>query len=61
MTRFVQYPFDKTKMPEVREWVANEPAVNNLRSIPGVQSVEISFCPGEGMVTTESVHEMAGC
>merc|ERR1711939_1099270 len=48
MTRFVQYPFDKTKMDEVRAWVANSNEISGLRTIDGVSSVEYSFCPGEG-------------
>eukprot|EP00343_Euplotes_focardii_P009261 CAMPEP_0205825144 /NCGR_PEP_ID=MMETSP0206-20130828/24121_1 /ASSEMBLY_ACC=CAM_ASM_000279 /TAXON_ID=36767 /ORGANISM="Euplotes focardii, Strain TN1" /LENGTH=103 /DNA_ID=CAMNT_0053123939 /DNA_START=93 /DNA_END=404 /DNA_ORIENTATION=+ len=51
MTRFIQFPMDKTKMPEVRASLA-EPEqtqlVQELRSAPGVQSMEVSFCPGQG-------------
>merc|ERR1712159_681580 len=56
MTRFVQYPFDKTKMAEVREWLNNEgEMVQGLRSAPGVQNVEISFCPGQGWLAARYI------
>merc|ERR1711939_819415 len=55
MTRFVQYPFDKTKMDEVRAWVADSPEVEGLRAIPGVQNVEISFCPGQGWLAARYI------
>merc|ERR1719491_1784645 len=48
MTRFVQYPFDKTKMAEVRAWVNETDLAGQMRAIDGVKDVEISFCPGEG-------------
>jgi hypothetical protein len=48
MSRFIQYPFDKTKMTEVRQWVNEAPWPAKLRSIDGVQNVKFSFCPGEG-------------
>ena len=48
MTRFVQYPFDKTKMTEVREWVNSVDLPAKLRGEPGVTDVEFNFCPGEG-------------
>ena len=50
MTRFVQYPFDKTKMEEVTAW--SHATLNSslvaIRAVPGVSNVEVSFCPGEG-------------
>merc|ERR1711998_200972 len=55
MTRFIQYPFDKTKMAEVRQWVNDEPIATTLRSIPGVQNVEISFCPGQGWLAARYI------
>merc|ERR1712087_863248 len=48
MTRFIQYPFDKTKMEEVKWWVKENKLAEKAREIPGVKDVEISFCPGEG-------------
>ena len=48
MTRFVQYPFDKTKMEEVRAWVNDIDTPAELRDAAGVRNVEFSFCPGQG-------------
>ena len=48
MTRFVQYPFDKTKMEEMRAWTHENKITEQLRAIPGVKDLEMSFCPGEG-------------
>jgi len=50
MTRFVQYPFDKTKMKEVTAWshASLNPSLVAIRAVPGVSNVEVSFCPGEG-------------
>merc|ERR1711998_459508 len=55
MTRFIQYPFDKTKMAEVRAWVKDEPAIQNLRKIEGVKDLEISFCPGQGWLAARYI------
>merc|ERR1719499_2789950 len=48
MTRFVQYPFDKTKMEEVSAWMKSDAAIQGLGKIKGVTSFQLSFCPGEG-------------
>ena len=48
MTRFIQYPFDKTKMAEVTEWAKGTGMADKLRALPGVKDIEFSFCPGEG-------------
>merc|ERR1711935_38124 len=48
MTRFVQYPFDKTKMVEVRDWVNTSGLPAKLRATEGIDNVEINFCPGQG-------------
>lgn len=58
MTRFIKYPMDKTKMDEVRTWM-DEPtqakALQGIRAEPGVQSVEVSFCPGEGWLASRMI------
>ena len=45
-------------MAEIRDW-ANGPEgtglVNGLRLFPGVQSLELSFCPGEGWLAARYV------
>ena len=46
--RFVQYPFDKTKMAEVTEWIEGSGLLKTIRSKEGVKDLEVSFCPGEG-------------
>ena len=48
MTRFIQFPFDKTKMEEVRAWCNENKIGEQMRAIPGIKDVEVSFCPGEG-------------
>ena len=53
----MQYPFDKTKMAEVREWVNTSDLKNVIRSAPGVSSVEISFCPGEGWLAARYIFD----
>ena len=55
MTRFVQYPFDKTKMAEVREWVNNEKWPAQMRASSGIKDVEFSFCPGEGWLAARYI------
>lgn len=55
MTRFVQYPFDKTKMTEVREWVNQSGLPAKLRAAPGVKNIEVSFCPGEGWLAARYI------
>jgi len=54
MTRFIQYPFDKTKMAEVREW-AKGVGLKDLRAVKGVKNVELSFCPGEGWLAARYI------
>ena len=54
MTRFIQYPFDKTKMTEVREW-ANGVGLKDVRAVKGVKNVELSFCPGEGWLAARYI------
>lgn len=54
MTRFIQYPFDKTKMTEVREW-ANGVGLKDVRAVKGVKDVELSFCPGEGWLAARYI------
>merc|ERR1712194_480896 len=55
MTRFVQYPFDKTKMAEVREWLNSSGMGAKIRGIDGVKNVEISFCPGQGWLAARYI------
>merc|ERR1712094_165455 len=57
MTRFIQYPFDKTKMAEVRQWVNDNEAslAQPLRATSGVQNVEFSFCPGQGWLAARYI------
>ena len=57
MTRFVQYPFDKTKMAEVREWVNGSDLPAKLRGPNGVKNVEFSFCPGEGWLAARYIFD----
>merc|ERR1719174_43817 len=57
MTRFFQHPFDKSKMEEVTEWVKESDLPNLLRSQPGVKDVEISFCPGEGWLSSRIIFD----
>ena len=53
--RFVQYPFDKTKMAEVTAWVESSGIGPTLRSKPGVKDIEVSFCPGEGWLAARYI------
>mmetsp|Transcript_69409 Transcript_69409/g.137240 ORF Transcript_69409/g.137240 Transcript_69409/m.137240 type:complete len:128 (-) Transcript_69409:90-473(-) len=55
MTRFIQYPFDKTKMAEVREWCNSTRLGDKLRAIDGVKNVELSFCPGHGWLAARYI------
>merc|ERR1719388_797420 len=58
MTRFIQYPFDKTKMAEVREWANTEEfqkVAKKMRSIDGVKEIEFSFCPGQGWLAARYI------
>lgn len=55
MTRFVQYPFDKTKMAEVRAWVNDSDMPASVRAETGVKDVEFSFCPGEGWLAARYI------
>ena len=55
MTRFVQYPFDKTKMAEVREWANSSGIGKEISAIPGVKDAEVSFCPGEGWLAARYI------
>merc|ERR1712187_578620 len=55
MTRFIQYPFDKTKMDEVRTWVKSSGVVEKLRAIDGVKNVDVSFCPGQGWLAARYI------
>ena len=57
MTRFVQYPFDKTKMPEVRDWVNTTKLGDKIRGVDGVKNVEMSFCPGEGWLAARLIFD----
>merc|ERR1719361_1908514 len=57
MTRFIQYPFDKSKMTEVHTWVKSSEAIQNLRKIKGVKDMEISFCPGEGWLAARYIFD----
>mmetsp|Transcript_28735 Transcript_28735/g.32205 ORF Transcript_28735/g.32205 Transcript_28735/m.32205 type:complete len:136 (-) Transcript_28735:175-582(-) len=59
MTRFIQYPFDKTKMDEVTAW-ALETKITTLgaiRDTPGISNVEVSFCPGEGWLAMRYIFD----
>ena len=53
--RFVQYPFDKTKMAEVTAWFDGTGIGPIMRSKPGVKDVEVSFCPGEGWLAARYI------
>merc|ERR1719443_1704704 len=55
MTRFVQYPFDKTKMAEVTEWFDGTGIAKTIRSKEGVKDLEVSFCPGEGWLAARYI------
>jgi len=55
MTRFIQYPFDKTKMEEVRAWTKSSGIAEKIRSIDGVKNVEVSFCPGQGWLAARYI------
>ena len=55
MTRFAQYPMDKTKMEEVRAWANESDLPAKFRAIDGVKDIEISFCPGEGWLATRTI------
>jgi hypothetical protein len=55
MTRFVQYPFDKTKMAEVTEWFEGTGIGPTMRSKPGIKDIEVSFCPGEGWLAARYI------
>mmetsp|Transcript_68538 Transcript_68538/g.108784 ORF Transcript_68538/g.108784 Transcript_68538/m.108784 type:complete len:127 (+) Transcript_68538:64-444(+) len=55
MTRFVQYPFDKTKMTEVCDWAKSSGIVTKIRGISGVKNVEVSFCPGHGWLAVRYI------
>merc|ERR1719193_2347158 len=57
MTRFIQYPFDKTKMVEVRAFLNENKAFKAVRNVPGVKSLEFSFCPGQGWVAARFIYE----
>ena len=57
MTRFIQYPFDKTKMAEVTEWWAGTGNSAIIRSKPGIKDVEVSFCPGEGWLAARYIFD----
>ena len=57
MTRFIQYPFDKSKMNEVRAWINASGLPAKLRKQPGVNNVEISFCPGEGWLAARYIFD----
>ena len=55
MTRFVQYPFDKTKMAEVTEWFDGTGIAKTIRGKEGVKDLEVSFCPGEGWLAARYI------
>jgi len=55
MTRFIQYPFDKTKMAEVTEWFDKSGIAKTVRSKPGVKDLEVSFCPGQGWLAARYI------
>jgi hypothetical protein len=57
MTRFIQYPFDKSKMEEVRAWVNESGTGPDLRGVAGVNNVEFSFCPGEGWLAARYIFD----
>jgi len=60
MTRFIQYPFDKTKMEEVTAWsleAKSTTMVAAVRATPGVSNVEVSFCPGEGWLAMRYIFD----
>merc|ERR1719174_2664696 len=56
MSRFIQYPFDKTKMAEVTEWFDSSGMAATLRSKEGVKDLEVSFCPGEGWLAARYIY-----
>jgi hypothetical protein len=55
MTRFIQYPWDKTKMEEASKFAKENPDVQSVRSIPGVKDVQFSFCPGQGWLAARYI------
>ena len=55
MTRWIQYPFDKTKMTEVRAWLNESDLPAKLRRTSGTSNVEFSFCPGEGWLAARYI------
>merc|ERR1712046_50357 len=55
MTRFIQYPFDKTKMEEVRTWINETSIPEDLRKEAGVRDIEFSFCPGQGWLAARYI------
>ena len=57
MTRFVQYPMDKTKMEEVRAWVNESDLPGEIRATKGVSDVQFSFCPGEGWLAARYIFD----
>jgi len=57
MTRFVQYPFDKTKMEEVRAWIIDNKLADKMRATAGVKDLEVSFCPGEGWLGARYIYD----
>ena len=52
-----RYPFDKTKMEEVRAWVNESDFPAAVRATPGVKDLEISFCPGQGWLATRFIFD----
>jgi len=58
MTRFIQYPMDKTKMAEVKEWLADrKDMVAATRNAGGITNIEFSFCPGEGWLAARYIFD----
>ena len=55
MTRFIQYPFDKTKMEEVKAWAKTSGLAEMARGEPGIKDFEVSFCPGEGWLAARYI------
>ena len=51
---------DKTKMAEVKEWLADrKDMVAATRNAGGITNIEFSFCPGEGWLAARYVRRQA--
>lgn len=53
--RFIQYPFDKSKMAEVRAHLNETNPGAVIRAGADIKDVEFSFCPGEGWLAVRYI------